>query len=426
MHLAEQGPRGLRASLEEGLARVLRLRFARLSVGRALATGVTVATFKERGVIEVPVASGLAVLEIGTGHDRALDEWGWQVLGVAAQLAAIVIELETTRPAPLPAPGRRAAGCGLVGASEPMRLLRERIQRVARREVPVLIEGESGVGKELVARQIHELSARARGPFVAVNCAALVESLLEAELFGIEDRTATGVRGRRGKFELAEGGTLFLDEIGDLSPPAQAKLLRVVQDHAVERVGGHGTQRVDVRLVAATNRGLLAMVSEGRFREDLYYRLNGVDIQVPPLRVRRDDIPSLIDHFLGAISEAPRAAMAPEATDALMTYHWPGNVRELARAIERAVTLADGAEITLEHLPPAVAAHHKEFLLPSLEEGASLRLLQSRYARITLQRCGNNKRQACRVLGITYHTLQAHLRFIERYEREGTVRARPA
>jgi transcriptional regulator with PAS, ATPase and Fis domain len=308
--------------------------------------------------------------------------------------------------------------CGLVGGSVVMRRLRERIQRVARCDVPVLIEGESGVGKELVAQQIHELSPRARGPFLPVNCAALVESLLEAELFGIEDRTATGVRGRRGKFEMAGGGTLFLDEIADLSLHAQAKLLRVLQEHSVERVGGHGTHQVDVRLVAATNRSLKEFVLQGRFRADLYYRLNGVDIHVPALRERQEDIPSLIDFFLGADAESQRAKLAPEALDALLTHDWPGNVRELARAVERAVTLADGGEIGLEHLPPAVAAQHQQTLLPSLQESASLRVFQGRYTRLTLQRCHNNKRAACRVLGITYHTLQAHLRFIERVERE--------
>src|SRR3979409_1086943 len=177
-----------------------------------------------------------------------------------------------------------------------MHALRAALERVAAADFTVLLEGESGVGKELVARQIHELSRRRNGPFVAINCAALVETLLEAELFGIEDRTATGVRGRRGKFGHADGGTLFLDEVSDLSPSAQAKLLRAIQDLAVERVGGNCVHRVDIRIVAATNRALRDLVERQLFRADLFYRLSGVDVRVPPLRERRDDILELTHH----------------------------------------------------------------------------------------------------------------------------------
>src|SRR6478752_3832025 len=177
----------------------------------------------------------------------------------------------------------------LVGGSLIMQALRHRIRRVAQTTFTVLIEGESGAGKELVAREIHAQSSRHRGPFVAVNCAALVETLLEAELFGIEERTATGVRGRRGKFEAADGGTLFLDEVSDLSSSAQAKLLRVIQDPTVERVGGQGAHRVDIRIIAATNRTLGGLVNQQLFRSDLYYRLSGVDVRVPSLRERHDD-----------------------------------------------------------------------------------------------------------------------------------------
>ena len=178
-----------------------------------------------------------------------------------------------------------------------LRTIRKR-SGLSQDEVAFLLEGESGVGKELVARQIHDLSRRRNGPFVAINCAALVETLLEAELFGIEDRTATGVRGRRGKFEAAEGGTLFLDEVSDLSLSAQAKLLRAIQDLAVERVGGNGTHRVDIRIIAATNRGLLPLVDRQLFRPDLFYRLSGVDVRVPTLRERKADIVELAEYFL--------------------------------------------------------------------------------------------------------------------------------
>ena len=190
-----------------------------------------------------------------------------------------------------------------------MQTLRSTIERVAATDFTVLIEGESGVGKELVARQIHELSRRRNGPFVAINCAALVETLLEAELFGIEDRTATGVRGRRGKFEHADGGTLFLDEVSDLSLSAQAKLLRAIQDLAVERVGGNGAHRVDIRIVAATNRGLADAGRAAAVPARLFYRLSGVDIRVPPLRERRDDILELARYFLER-HRATRAAAA--------------------------------------------------------------------------------------------------------------------
>ena len=176
--------------------------------------------------------------------------------------------------------------------------LRHEISRMARTDFVVLIEGESGSGKELVARLIHEESARRTGPFIGVNCAALVETLLEAELFGIEDRTATGVKGRRGKFELATDGTLFLDEISDLSPAAQAKLLRAIQELSVERVGGHATRSINARILVATNQSLRELVAQGRFRADLFYRLSGLEIQVPPLRARRDDIIALATHFV--------------------------------------------------------------------------------------------------------------------------------
>jgi transcriptional regulator with PAS, ATPase and Fis domain len=243
-----------------------------------------------------------------------------------------------------------------------------------------------------------------------VNCAALVETLLEAELFGIEDRTATGVRGRRGKFENADGGTLFLDEVSDLSASAQAKLLRALQDLAVERVGGQGPHRVDTRVVVATNRPLADLVTQHRFRPDLYYRLNGVEIRVPPLRARREDIAPLVQHFLHRHRALRRLHVSDTAMDALQIYDWPGNVRELERTIERALALADGAEITLDDLPGNVRRDYGDLLQPSLEQGDTMRAWGSRYARLVLARHGNNKRQACLALGISYHTLQSYLR----------------
>ena len=273
------------------------------------------------------------------------------------------------------------------------------------------LPGESGTGKELVAHQVHELSQRRAGPFVAVNCAAVVETLLEAELFGIEERTATGVRGRRGKFEHADTGTLFLDEVSDLALSAQAKLLRAIQDLAVERVGGTGTRRIDTRIVVATNRPLSELVARGLFRADLYYRLSGVDIHVPPLRMRRDDIPGLTAYFLARHRATRDLSISDAALDALRLYDWPGNVRELERLIERSIALVPSDRIELSDLPPRVGGRYGEVLGPSIAASESMRAWGSRYARLMFERCGRNKRAASRVLGISYHTLEAYLRY---------------
>lgn len=300
----------------------------------------------------------------------------------------------------------------LVGRSAVMQQLRAHIARIGMTTFTVLVTGESGTGKELVARALHAASARHRGPFVAVNCAALVESLLEAELFGIEERTATGVKGRLGKFELAEGGTLFLDEVGDLSPTAQAKLLRVLQDRSVERVGGGRGRPVDTRIIAATNRPLHGHVRAGGFRQDLYYRLSGVDLTVPPLRHRRDDIPLLVDHFLGGHHRVCRLTTTTAAIEALCAYDWPGNVRQLERVLERAVALAPpGLRLDVADLPDDIAMGHRRIEEARLASGQTLRAWSSRYARLVLDRCAGNKRRACDELDISYHTLKALLEY---------------
>ena len=299
----------------------------------------------------------------------------------------------------------------MVGESRVMHELRARVLRVARTSFTVLVEGESGAGKELVAREIHARSPRHRGPFVAVNCAALVETLVEAELFGIEERIATGVRGRRGKFEQADQGTLFMDEVADLSPTAQAKLLRVLQDMTVERIGGQASNKIDTRIVVATNRSLHDMVAAGRFRADLYYRLSGVEIVVPPLRTRREDIPLLVRHFLSAYSPTVSMTVAPKASEALVAYDWPGNVRQLGRVLERAVALASRPEVTLADLPDHLRHAGRKVLGEEPQSDDSLRAWSSRYVHLVLARCGGNKRRACEVLDISYHTLQAHLTF---------------
>jgi Nif-specific regulatory protein len=224
-------------------------------------------------------------------------------------------------------------------------------------------------------------------------------------------RTATGVRGRRGKFEHAHDGTLFLDEVGDLSLAAQAKLLRALQEMSVERVGGIGARRVDTRVIAATNQPLTDLVARGKFRLDLYYRLHGVGIVVPPLRERPDDIIELAEYFLALHRDFRRLRLSEAAADALIAYRWPGNVRELERVIERAIALADGEALQLEDLPPALLAGYTPVLLPAGHEQSTLRAWASRYVRMVYQRCEENKRRACRELDISYHTLVAYLRF---------------
>jgi DNA-binding NtrC family response regulator len=351
------------------------------------------------------------VLESAFDVGRGPDDWTCQLLESAASVAGILLEADrlATLLAPV-VPLQRDGAAPLIGSTEIMRLLRERVERVAATDFTVLIEGESGVGKELVARQIHELGRRRQGPFVAINCAALVETLIEAELFGIEERTATGVRGRRGKFEHADGGTLFLDEVPDLSMAAQAKLLRAIQDLTVERVGGNGSRRIDTRIVAATNRSLATLVEHGLFRADLFYRLSGVDLHVPPLRQRKADILELAQYFLARHQGRGRLTMTAAAVDALMAYEWPGNVRELERMIEGAIATAESRQIGLDDLPVSLRGDYGEILMPSVQGEATLRLWGSRYVRLVLDKCRGNKRQACRWLGISYHTLNAYLR----------------
>jgi DNA-binding NtrC family response regulator len=355
-----------------------------------------------------------AILEATFDRACGLDEWDFQTLGAAAHLASLVLEIERAAAvageAGAPRCSCRVDGAApLIGSSETMRSLRERIERLALTDFTVLIEGESGTGKELVARQIHDLSRRSKGPFVAINCAALVETLVEAELFGIEERTATGVKGRRGKFEHAHGGTLFLDEVSDLSLAAQAKLLRAIQDLAVERVGGHGSRPVDIRILVATNRGLADLVERGVFRQDLYYRLSGVELQVPALRTRREDIVELANYFLARHRHVRSLKFSPAALDVLRLYDWPGNVRELERMVEGIVALAREDCIAVEDLPRVVRGTYGEVLQPSVARGETLRAWGSRYVRLVLGRCSQNKRRACQVLGISYHTLRAYI-----------------
>jgi transcriptional regulator with PAS, ATPase and Fis domain len=398
----------LEGVLESGLARALGADWLR-AVRAESTTRASVAP-AARVRSSGPTSAHDIFFELGLGG-RQLDPWDEQLLETGAHLLTLALAADRQF-VPRAAPARGAAGAApLIGSSALMRALRERIERVAASDFTVLVQGESGTGKELVARQIHDLSARRQGPFVAVNCAALVETLLEAELFGIEDRTATGVRGRRGKFEHADGGTLFLDEVAELSLAAQAKLLRAIQELAVERVGGHATRRLNVRIVAATNRPLAGLAEQGLFRSDLYYRLSGLEVAVPPLRTRRDDILELAQYFLRGHGPRGEVALSEVAADALRAYHWPGNVRELQRTLEGALAMSNARMIDLDDLPPALRGSYGDVVLPSLEANDSLRAWASRYAKLVLARSGHNKRKACRALGISYHTLQAHLRY---------------
>jgi transcriptional regulator with GAF, ATPase, and Fis domain len=239
-----------------------------------------------------------------------------------------------------------------------MREVHALVSKVAPTEATVLVVGETGTGKELVARAVHRLSPRGSHPFVAINCAALTETLLESELFGHERGAFTGaIAQKRGKLELAEGGTVFLDEVGDMTPALQAKLLRALQEREIERVGGTRTLRIDVRVVAATNRDLARAIEAGDFREDLFYRLNVVSIALPPLRDRKEDIPLLAGYFLRRHAEKARKELrgfSAEARECLLRYDWPGNVRELGNAIERAVVLAAGDAVLPEDLPSSL------------------------------------------------------------------------
>ena len=294
-------------------------------------------------------------------------------------------------------------GRRIVAHAPAMRGVLELAERIAPRSVNVLVRGESGTGKELVAKLLHHLSGRV-GPLVALNCGALPESLLESELFGIEGGVATGVAARRGKFELADGGTLFLDELGDMPPVLQVKLLRALQEREVVRVGGESPIEVDVRLVAATHRDLDALVAEGRIREDLYYRLKGVELVLPPLRERREDVPHLVRHFLDQFctrEEIPVPALTREASALLLEHDYPGNVRELQNLIEGAVSLAVGmidAEL-LRSLMGRIDA------VGSGPEALDLASAERRHIQRVLQLARGNKSSAARALGIDRKTL---------------------
>src|SRR6266550_1024626 len=313
----------------------------------------------------------------------------------------------------------------MIGASPAFRRMLTLVEQIADSSATILIQGESGAGKELVARAIHERSGRRTGPFVAVNCAALPETLLESELFGYEKGAFTGAAGRKeGRFELAHGGTLFLDEVADLSPVTQPKILRVLQEGEFERLGGTHTIQVDVRIVAATNQDLAEMVRERRFREDLYYRLNVITIRVPPLRERREDIRVLAEHFLrlyAAKNNRRLEGFTDEALRRLEGYSWPGNVRELENVIERGVVLARASLIDLADLPEEIAGATPlpEGVL-SVRIGTPLAEVEQRLLEATLRATKNNKTLTAKLLGIDPRTVS---RKLERWDDEAEADA---
>ena len=295
------------------------------------------------------------------------------------------------------------AGERIVAHAAPIRRALEMVERVAPRGVSVLLRGESGTGKELITKILHVLSRRS-GSLVALNCAALPESLLESELFGIEGGVATGVQARRGKIELADAGTLFLDEIGDMDVGLQVKLLRALQEREVVRVGGSQTIPVDVRLVAATHQDLEQLIARGRFREDLYYRLKGVEIEIPPLRERRQDIPHLIRYFTEDFCRRERIPVphfSQEALALLLGYEFPGNVRELQNLVEGAVSLSEGS-VDLD----VVRSLLSEQAPSSSPEALDLAAAERRHIAKVLKLAGGNKSRAARILGVDRRTLQ--------------------
>jgi DNA-binding NtrC family response regulator len=339
------------------------------------------------------------------------EEFSLRVIGHIAEHRALRQELEEARKLV----ASRDAGSPIIGHTPLMQQLIERINTVAQSDAPVLIRGESGTGKELVAHTLHARSPRKNAAFVAVNCAAFPESLIEAELFGHERGAFTGaVRKREGRFKAADGGTLLLDEVAEIPLPVQAKLLRVLEEGVIEPLGTNTSVPVNVRIVSATHRDLKELIAQGKFREDLYFRINVLDLNIPPLRDRRADMPLLMAHFLRRFypGRVP-PGIAPRAWAALMDYPFPGNVREFAHAIERAVVLAHGSEIDLEHLPTDIAGA----AAPSSSTEGSFRPLavaakefERQYIVSALRLASGGKGQAAELLGISRKNLWEKLK----------------
>src|SRR5450432_4077674 len=342
---------------------------------------------------------------------------------IAKALSTFALSRRDARPEEVTGRGRFR----LIGESSAIKTIYAVVEKVANTPSTVLITGESGTGKELIARALHENSSRHGGPFIKINCAAIPKTLIESELFGYEKGAFTGAVGAKpGRFELAHAGTLFLDEIGEIPIEMQVKLLRVLQESEFERVGGLKTIKVDVRLVTATNRDLLEEIAAGTFREDLFYRLNVVPIQIPPLRERREDIPLLAEHFIAKFNERLKkqiVAISPEAVERLVVYNWPGNIRELENVMERTILFCDGPEIRVSDLPPEIVGVAVPASAATTEEGPrpaagslkeAVRAETERVERELIQRAldatGGNVTQAARKLKISRKSLQTKMK----------------
>jgi len=320
--------------------------------------------------------------------------------------------------------GQVDSGVGLVGNSPPMRKAMELVEKVAPSKASVIITGQSGTGKEMVARAIHQLSPRHDKPFIAINCSAIPASLIESEMFGHERGAFTGADQRRlGAWELADGGTLFLDEIGEIPIELQAKFLRVIEEERLRRLGGKSEISVDVRVISATNRDLKDEIKAGHFREDLYFRLNVFHINLAPLKERHDDIPVLVQHFIdkfGREGGKKIQGITPQALKVIGDYAWPGNIRELRNTLERAVILCGGGPIDVEHLPSELASGGGESAYLKLPYGLPLREVEKEYILTSLVRLQNNKARTAQALGISEKTLYNKLyRYSGRSPRKG-------
>ena len=377
---------------------------------------------------EVVVLTAFGTIEEGVqaikqgAHDFLTKPCRLDTLEAVLEKAAEKQSLERSNAALVHQVERLQPGLRFVGQSPQVRDMLRLVDRVAPTDSTVLIRGKSGVGKEMVANAIHRQSPRARQPFVVVDCAALHENLLQSELFGHEKGAYTGaVSLKHGLFEVADRGTIFLDEIAEITPPLQVKLLRVLETGTFRRLGGTADIRVDVRVIAATNRSLETMMKDAQFREDLYYRLNVFSITIPPLRERRGDIPLLVEHFVrgSALTQKRETRVAVDALEAMQRYPWPGNARELKNVIEHALILCDGDTIEREHLPVAVR------MGPTfgVEEGATglmtLEEAEKSYIRRVLNECKGHRQKAAQILGISERTLYRKLQEIGEIQPSG-------
>jgi DNA-binding NtrC family response regulator len=375
--------------------------------------------FTERGWLLVDLNSTNGTFLDGRRIERAYLSPGSQIRAGSSVLAFSPLDEEVTVE-----PDGDSELCGMVGQSVKMRQIFGLIKKIAPMDVSVIIQGETGTGKELVSRAIHELSGRARGPMVVLDCGAIPPNLIESELFGHEKGAFTGaVTSRPGAFERAHGGTIFLDELGELRLDLQPKLLRVLENREVRRVGGNDVIEVDCRVIAATNRDLVKEIAAGNFREDLYFRLSVINIHLPSLRQRRDDIPLILKRALAdpeVVARHGRKRFSPEALGLLMAYGWPGNVRELVNVLSHVLTFSEGEEILLVHLPPRVRGQAREGPLPFNEhlsyKDAKEQLLENferEYVTSVLARCEGNLSRAARESGLHRKSIE---RLVKKYQ----------